>query len=74
MPVHKSLAEFVELLEVALPLRLGSLRNIIQSTVLELALAHEANDMQHDETRTREMRMISIHLCFLIAILTRNHM
>ena len=67
MKFHKSLAEFVELLEVVVPLWLGSLRNIVQLSILELTLVHEATDMQYDEIRIREIRMISIDSCFLIA-------
>ena len=62
---HKSLAEFVGLLLVEAPLWFGLYRNIVQSPVLELALEHEATDMQPDWIRIREMRIISIHLSFL---------
>jgi hypothetical protein len=45
---HKSLAEFVGLLPVVVPLWPGSLRNIVQLSVLEIALLHEATDMLYD--------------------------
>jgi hypothetical protein len=68
------LTEFVGILQVVQPLWLESWRNIVHSSVPEIALALEATDMQYDLIKMSEMGMISSHsrLCFPIGILNNK--
>lgn len=64
------IAEFKGLLPATAPLWLGSPRNIDQSPVIGLALVHEATEMQHEETKTKQIKIIGIQTLFLtVAIL-----
>ena len=68
MAFHRSLAELAEPSAFAVLLWFVSWRNMGQELLQGLVLVLELTDAQHDRIRIKEMRTISIQLCFLIAI------